>query len=131
HWVHVSHVQFKGQKMSKSLGNLIYVDELARASSPAAIRMMFSRHHYREGWDFNPVELQRAEEHLHIYQAAAQVGGELGMDEVNEYRSWFYDALDQDLDTPGAISVLDRLATDLSTRDQSINDLEGSDLIEE
>ena len=53
------------------------------------------------------------------------------MDEVQEYRTWFYSRLDDDLDTPGAIAVIDRLATDLVTRDQSLNDFEGRDLLEE
>ena len=47
HWLHSAMVNYEGEKMSKSLGNLVFVDDLLKRADPPAIRLALMRHHYR------------------------------------------------------------------------------------
>jgi L-cysteine:1D-myo-inositol 2-amino-2-deoxy-alpha-D-glucopyranoside ligase len=49
-WFHTAMVQLAGRKISKSLGNLIMVQDLLREYSPDAIRLFLAGHHYRQIW---------------------------------------------------------------------------------
>ncbi len=48
-WLHVGLVRLDGTKMSKSLGNLVFVGELCKEWDPAAVRLALLDHHYRRG----------------------------------------------------------------------------------
>ena len=111
HWLHIAPVRHLGEKMSKSLGNLVMVRDLLERWSPDAIRIYLARHHYRESWTHDPEALHdAAREAQALAAAAAQVGaaGEpfLADDLVAEFAA----ALEQDLDTPAAVAALRRLA---------------------
>ena len=49
HWLHVGLVGLDGTKMSKSLGNLVFVGDLLKEWEPAAVRLALLAHHYRRG----------------------------------------------------------------------------------
>ena len=49
HWLHSAMVSYEGEKMSKSLGNLVFVSDLLKVADPRAIRLALMRHHYRAG----------------------------------------------------------------------------------
>ena len=51
-WFHVGLVGLDGTKMSKSLGNLVFVGDLCKEWDPAAVRLALLGHHYREDWDW-------------------------------------------------------------------------------
>ncbi len=61
YWMHIGMLSFKGEKMSKSLGNLVLVDKLQEKYSESAIRFLLLSHHYRRQWEFNFKELDEAE----------------------------------------------------------------------
>jgi L-cysteine:1D-myo-inositol 2-amino-2-deoxy-alpha-D-glucopyranoside ligase len=101
HWMHTGTVYMREEKMSKSLGNLVFVRDLLNRYSPQAIRRFLLRHHYREDWAFREEDLAR--------EAAGHAGAEgTGDDSTTDRR--FLRALDEDLDTPRALAVLDRAA---------------------
>ena len=52
HWFHVGLVGLDGTKMSKSLGNLVFVGDLLKEWEPAAVRLALLGHHYRADWDW-------------------------------------------------------------------------------
>ncbi|HBU03039.1 MAG TPA: cysteine--tRNA ligase, partial [Acidimicrobiaceae bacterium] len=52
HWMHAGMVAYQGTKMSKSLGNLVFVSELVKTADPRAIRLALMRHHYRSDWEW-------------------------------------------------------------------------------
>ena len=52
HWMHVGMVGLDGTKMSKSLGNLVFVGDLCKEWEPAAVRLALLAHHYRGDWDW-------------------------------------------------------------------------------
>lgn len=103
HWMHVAMVSMNGAKMSKSLGNLVFVDQLREAWDPRAIRLMLIENHYRREWEWDDTRMERATQRLARWRAANDGDGGAALDEVRA-------ALDDDLDTPGAIAHIDAAA---------------------
>ncbi len=110
HWVHVGLVGLGGTKMSKSLGNLVFVTDLRAEHEPAAIRLALLAHHYRFDWEWTDEALAAAEARLAAWRAApatptaaGTADGASGDPALEEVRA----ALDDDLDTPAALAALD------------------------
>jgi L-cysteine:1D-myo-inositol 2-amino-2-deoxy-alpha-D-glucopyranoside ligase len=108
HWMHSAMVAYEGEKMSKSLGNLVFVSDLLKAADPRAIRLTLMRHHYRTGFEYHDTDLEEGVALLHRLLAAAQRPG--GMD-PRPFAARVREALDDDLDAPRAIEALDDLAS--------------------
>jgi L-cysteine:1D-myo-inositol 2-amino-2-deoxy-alpha-D-glucopyranoside ligase len=71
HYVHAGMVRLDGEKMSKSLGNLVFVSSLlATGTDPMAIRLAILAHHYRGDWDWTAAGLVAAEQRLARWRAA-------------------------------------------------------------
>src|SRR5207249_4418484 len=107
HWVHAAMVQLDGVKMSKSLGNLVFVGDLLQEAPPAAVRLMLAAHHYRQSWSYDARELQRAERRRARYVAAAEWGARIDSATADDVERRYWERLDDDLDTPGALTILD------------------------
>ncbi len=104
---HAGMVAHEGEKMSKSLGNLVFVHRLVRDGlDPMIIRLVLMAHHYRADWEWSEAELDRAAERLRAYRSAAARGGHHPAT-VEALRA----ALRQDLDTPAALETLDAWAS--------------------
>lgn len=97
HWMHAAMLYFQGEKMSKSLGNLVMVSDLLKKYSADAIRFLLLSHHYREVWEFDYKELEEAEEIVNGL-TSSRVNG-LGS-RINE----FTDLMDDDLNIPDALN---------------------------
>jgi L-cysteine:1D-myo-inositol 2-amino-2-deoxy-alpha-D-glucopyranoside ligase len=70
-YVHAGMVRLGGEKMSKSLGNLVFVSRLlADGADPMAVRLAILAHHYREDWDWTDAGLVQAQERLGRWRAA-------------------------------------------------------------
>jgi cysteinyl-tRNA synthetase len=114
YWMHVGLVELGGAKMSKSLGNLISVHNLLRTYSPDAVRLLLASHPYRRPWEFRLADIDRAEQMADSLSAAA--GGTASDEEPTQdsFTAWaeqaFLNALEQDLDLPQAVHMLDLLA---------------------
>jgi L-cysteine:1D-myo-inositol 2-amino-2-deoxy-alpha-D-glucopyranoside ligase len=114
HWTHVAMVNHEGEKMSKSLGNLVFVRDLVARVPGAAIRLLLGAHHYRTSWTFDEAEVAvAAARHAHYLQAMRS-GGEVPADVLRDHERRFFERLDDDLDTPGALVQLDALAQDIT-----------------
>ncbi len=74
-WLHTGMVRYQGEKMSKSLGNLVFVRDLVRDHEPSAIRLALLGHHYRSAWEFDAEELKLATERLESWRRAALDAG--------------------------------------------------------
>ena len=104
HWMHVAMVFMNGHKMSKSLGNLVFIDRLRREHDPRAIRLMISANHYRNEWEWNDTLMPAATARLAAWTASA---------DSQESESVLQDvrnALDEDLDTPAVVDIIDKAA---------------------
>ncbi|MGH7776973.1 MAG: class I tRNA ligase family protein [Candidatus Dormibacterales bacterium] len=109
-WMHTGMVRFQGRKMSKSLGNLVVTEEVLGGSPAAAVRLYLASHHYSRDWSFRWEGLAGAR------ALAARIRRLIGADRgrpgppparaaaplVEQFR----EALDDDLDTRGAVLVL-------------------------
>jgi L-cysteine:1D-myo-inositol 2-amino-2-deoxy-alpha-D-glucopyranoside ligase len=104
HWMHTALISMDGNKMSKSLGNLVFVDKLRESYDPMAIRLGIIEHHYRTEWEWDDGLMDRNVSRLERWRAAA--AGRHG-DVLDEVRG----CLDDDLDTPGAVAAVDAAAT--------------------
>ncbi len=98
HWMHQAMVRMDGEKMSKSLGNLVFVSELRKTYDTRAIRLGIVVHHYRDEWEWNEQLMPDAAARLERWLAAGEGDGALA-----EVRA----CLDNDLDTPGAVAAID------------------------
>jgi L-cysteine:1D-myo-inositol 2-amino-2-deoxy-alpha-D-glucopyranoside ligase len=105
HWLHVGLVGLAGQKMSKSIGNLVFVGDLLKTWEPVAVRLALLSHHYRPDWDWEDAGLPQAADRLERWRRAPKHRGHAdgGLTVVRE-------RLDDDLDAPGALRALDELA---------------------
>lgn len=103
HWMHVAMVFKDGEKMSKSLGNLVFVDQLRTEWDPRSIRIAIIEHHYRTEWEWDDTLMPRSEGRLTRW--VASVGGS-SSDLLDSVRA----CLDNDLDTPRALALIDAAA---------------------
>lgn len=103
HFMHAGMVALDGEKMSKSLGNLVFVSKLrATGVDPMAIRLTLLQHHYRSDWEWFDSELELATIKLANWRKAfSQSRGAINV--VPDLIA----VLQRDLDTPRAIAVID------------------------
>ena len=99
HWMHQAMVELDGQKMSKSLGNLVFVSDLLKDWDPQAIRLAVVAQHYRHPWEWQDEFMPQADERLQRWQAAGSGEGALA-----EVRA----VLDDDLRTDQAVAAIDQ-----------------------
>ena len=112
-WVHAAMVGYNGEKMSKSLGNLVLVRDALKDYSADAVRLYLFSNHYRLPWIFEDAELERwarvADDLIEAAEFPAY-GIEEELD-VGNLRDRFLNALDDDLNTPIAIEALQEIGT--------------------
>ena len=77
-WLHTGMVRYQGEKMSKSLGNLVFPRDLFRDHEPAAVRLALLTHHWRSEWEWDPSELKEATERLSTWRQAVHEAGQAG-----------------------------------------------------
>ena len=117
-WVHNSFITVEGQKMSKSLGNVLLVRDLLSQASGEAIRFALLATHYRHPLDWNSRRLAEARQTLARWyrRLAAATGDEQAEWEQNEWKNVAPDAevleaLRDDLNVPRVISRLHELSS--------------------
>jgi cysteinyl-tRNA synthetase len=125
-WLHTGMVRYQGEKMSKSLGNLVFARDLVRDHEPAAIRLALLDHHYRSAWEFDAEELKLAAERLEAWRRAAldaehpggaaagagAPGATAGGAGARKLPEAVDAALARDLDTVAALAAVDELASE-------------------
>ena len=129
YWMHTGFLNIKGEKMSKSLGNFITIRELLKTWKPDIIRFLMLSSHYRRPMDFSLEKLHEASRRLDIienaYQRTKQVLAQplptMDTSDLNtgEFQrvlansiTGFFQAMDNDFNTPDAIAVLFSLVSE-------------------
>ncbi len=102
HWMHVGMVRLAGTKMSKSLGNLVFVSDLLKDWEAPAIRLAILDHHYRSSWDWDDALMPVATDRLASWKLS--VPGDGALEAVRAL-------LDDDLDAPAALAAIDEAAS--------------------
>ncbi|HET7141744.1 MAG TPA: cysteine--tRNA ligase, partial [Candidatus Limnocylindria bacterium] len=121
-WMHAGMLRHDGEKMSKSLGNLVLVRDLLGSYTGDAIRHYLVSHHYRDELIFDEAALEQSAQMVARLRQACLVAEEIeplagasadpsALDPmVAEHRARFLAAMDDDLDTPAALPELHALA---------------------
>ena len=110
HWMHTALISMDGEKMSKSLGNLVFVDDLRTRHDPRAIRLAIVEHHYRMPWEWDDELMPRNDARLASWSASNRSDhGSLRASDP-ELLARVRAHLDDDLDTPGAFAAIDDAA---------------------
>ena len=104
HYVHAGMIGLDGEKMSKSLGNLVFVSKLVAAGrNPMAIRWALMKSHYRQDRMWNEEILVEAE--MEIAQLRAVLSSE-SFGSTDQLIQGIISAIADDLDTPKALSLI-------------------------
>lgn len=108
YWMHNGFVTIDGEKMSKSLGNSFFLKDIVKSYSGEVIRFYLLTAQYRTNFNFNEEDLIASKKRLDkFYRVKKRVYG-LGKSAVNkELKENILKALNDDLNTPKAISVID------------------------
>ncbi len=109
YWMHNAFLNLEGEKISKSLGNVVYVsDIIAKGYHPLALRYFYLQAHYRTPLSFSWDALASARSGLaHLWTIARRIGEESDRTaEHSEARERFRAVLRDDLATPHALGVL-------------------------
>ncbi|HEX7468979.1 MAG TPA: cysteine--tRNA ligase [Methanobacterium sp.] len=128
YWMHTGFLNVKGEKMSKSLGNFITINDLLHEYSPEVFRFFVLSTHYRSPIDFSQEILNQSQKGLkRIYKLMKTIDElldeEIQISMVNdqEYidklvlvREEFFDAMDNDFNTPTAFSSIFDLIRDVN-----------------
>jgi L-cysteine:1D-myo-inositol 2-amino-2-deoxy-alpha-D-glucopyranoside ligase len=120
-YVHAGMVSYHGEKMSKSLGNLVFVNRLlADGVDPMAIRLALLAHHYRSDWEWTDAVLGDARVRLARWRAALARAEAAAPEPVTSgtppaaaaemVLSGVRARMRDDLDAPGALAVVDHWA---------------------
>ena len=116
-YAHSGMVAYQGAKMSKSLGNLVFVSRLRAAGvDPMAIRLTLIAHHYRSDWEWTDAVLAQAQARLDRWRAAVartrQAGAQVpsGGSAADAVLATVRERLADDLDAPGAVAAVDAWA---------------------
>jgi L-cysteine:1D-myo-inositol 2-amino-2-deoxy-alpha-D-glucopyranoside ligase len=109
HWVHVAPMRLNGAKMSKSDGNMIFVRDVLKKTSPQALRLYLLDVHYRRPFDHDEDRLDRARKRAEAL--AESLGrGRLGPIERDSSTQDVLAALEDDLHAERAIRALEKHA---------------------
>ena len=110
YWLHSGLLKINGEKMSKSLGNFAMLKDLFVSYHPEVLRYYLISSHYRSSLNFDPESLNQARSALaRLYQALGSIEGEsneLDQNMMNQFSL----VMDDDLNTPEALSLLFQLA---------------------
>jgi L-cysteine:1D-myo-inositol 2-amino-2-deoxy-alpha-D-glucopyranoside ligase len=104
-WMHTGMLRYEGEKMSKSLGNVVLLAQLLKRHTPNSLRLMLLLHHYRSSWEYTEAEAMAGA----ALANALHTPGTALVD-VNGLRQRFYSALNDDLNTAQAVRTLTGLA---------------------
>ena len=107
-WMHAAMVSYQGEKMSKSLGNLIRVSDVLTTYHADALRLYLLDHHYRDPWAYVDDEIDTWDGVRRDLVEASEFttfGRDIVVD-VSSERERFYNAMSDDLGTPAAIGAL-------------------------
>lgn len=112
-WMHTGIISYEGEKMSKSLGNLIMVSDLLAKYSPNAIRWFLLAHHYREDWVFDYKELNNASKVVSEIEKALnkkQTDSKNNADYIKQFELF----MDDDIDTSKVLNLIYEISQNIN-----------------
>jgi cysteinyl-tRNA synthetase len=106
-WMHNGMIQFTGEKMAKSVGNIALLGEVVEQYGAQAVVMYLVSGHYRQPLAFSDAALQQAQANVNrIREAARRLSTGDSPADLNALRDRFFDALARDFNTAEALAIL-------------------------
>lgn len=102
YWMHTGMVLYEGEKMAKSLGNLVLVSDLLKKYDPNVIRLLILLHHYRKPWEFLEEELVEAEKLWEKVTKTLRKVSYNGKENLEDFKK----LMDDDLNTPEVMRLV-------------------------
>ena len=125
YWVHTRHLLFEGKKMSKSKGNLFTLEQIIeKGFSAMDLRLLFLSSHYRSQMDFSFSALDQAHKNiqrindfvLNLEAISSRNVESIDTFNTKEYQEKFEAAMDDDLNTPLALSIAYEIITEVNKK---------------
>jgi cysteinyl-tRNA synthetase len=123
-WVHNGMIQFTGEKMAKSVGNIALLHEVIERYGRHAVVMYIAGGHYRQPLAFSSSELEDAERRVQRIRDALRrlQAGEPSPADMAHHREAFFDALANDFNTPMALACLFEWVREANRRGDAVGD---------
>ena len=115
YWMHNGFVTIEGEKMSKSLGNIILVRDLIQDHHGEVIRLALLSSHYRQGLDWNEKIIHQAKKLLNKMYAILDDLKSINITKSDSSNNEDISMLLDDLNTPGLIAELNKIAKDYNS----------------
>ncbi len=110
YWIHNGLIKVEGQKMSKSLGNTITLEELKEKYHPEVVKFALLQNSYRSDINITEANFKQAEKHINnFYQVFAEIESKFDINQENfeeKFQKDVFDAMNDDFNTPKALSYL-------------------------
>ena len=123
YWMHNGFVTINGEKMSKSLGNIILVNELTESHHGEVIRLALLSSHYRQGLDWNEKIIHQASILLDKLYEIKYLLNDENIEHTSETTLETIAYLADDLNTPGLIAELHKLVKDFNASNSNKSDI--------
>ena len=131
-WVHNGMIQFTGEKMAKSVGNIAPLHEVLERYGPEAVVMYLVSGHYRQPLAFSESELEEADRRVYRIRDALRrlERGEPTPPDMARHKEAFFDALANDFNTPTALASLFEWVREANRREESVGDADLREMLD-
>lgn len=124
-WLHTAMVRMDGEKMSKSLGNMVFARDLLQQYSADAVRAYLLAHHYRTAFEWDAAAMEQAAQRVAAWRTAltdASAPATGALLDPAPFAAAFHQAMQDDLNSPAALTALDELVNAIrAARDEGRN----------
>lgn len=114
HWMHVGHLHVNGEKMSKSLGNFVTLEEALLKYHPEVLKLFLLKTHYRQPFNYNEQGVIEAQTVLLGFYLAIWQNERGVLQEDDPHWQAFCEALEDDLNVAKALAVMHKVASEIS-----------------
>ena len=126
YWVHNGLLQLGRDKMSKSLGNLVSVEEALERFDPDSIRLYFLGSHYRSRLSYSDDDCAATQRGMgRLREVLERPSGDSEPLDPTPFQQRFFEAMDDDLNTPRAVAALFDLSREIN-RYCAVNDVKAA-----
>lgn len=120
-FMHVAMVMSCREKMSKSLENLVMIKDLLRKYSANTIRWYLLSFHYRSPWEYMEVDIKNCDKKIKKIEKVLKIKTINGKP-LQVYVKKFEDAMNDDINTPNVLDILEQLSKEILTNKDQASD---------
>jgi cysteinyl-tRNA synthetase len=130
-WMHNGMIQFTGEKMAKSAGNIALLADVVEQYGAHAVVMYLVSGHYRQPLAFSPDELEEADRRImRLRDALRRLEPGASPAEMAQYKDVFFDALANDFNTPAALAAMFDWVREANRRGSGVGDADLREMLD-